>query len=261
MTKIPVYVGLDYHQASVQVAVMNREGQLLANRSCPNNALAIVTSAGKFGVVAAAAIEAWPGPADLADEWVPQFGWSTSMAHPGYVARMKQTPEKSDSTDSRMLADLVRVGYLPRVWIPPQETRELRRLVRYRQQLVNERRAVKLRITALLREHRIANGDAPARRWRKRWLIWISTESTKLTGLSRWILDRHLHRLAALGQEIDAVEARLYEETKDDVVVARLLGQAGIGLITACVMRAEIGRFDRFRTGKQLSRFCGLSPR
>lgn len=26
-------------------------------------------------------------------------------------------------------------------------------------------------------------------------------------------------------------------------------------------MRAEIGRFDRFRTGKQLARFCGLSPR
>lgn len=26
-------------------------------------------------------------------------------------------------------------------------------------------------------------------------------------------------------------------------------------------MRASIGRFDRFRTGKQLARFCGLSPR
>ena len=26
-------------------------------------------------------------------------------------------------------------------------------------------------------------------------------------------------------------------------------------------MRAEIGRFDRFQTGKQLSRFCGLTPR
>jgi transposase len=31
--------------------------------------------------------------------------------------------------------------------------------------------------------------------------------------------------------------------------------------VTAWVLRAEIGRFDRFRTGKQLSRFCGLSPR
>jgi len=25
-------------------------------------------------------------------------------------------------------------------------------------------------------------------------------------------------------------------------------------------IRAEIGRFDRFRTGKQMARFCGLSP-
>jgi transposase len=35
----------------------------------------------------------------------------------------------------------------------------------------------------------------------------------------------------------------------------------GIGLVTATTLRAEIGRFDRFRTGKQLARFCGLSPR
>jgi transposase len=31
--------------------------------------------------------------------------------------------------------------------------------------------------------------------------------------------------------------------------------------VTAWVLRAEIGRFDRFRNGKQLARFCGLSPR
>ena len=48
----------------------------------------------------------------------------------------------------------------------------------------------------------------------------------------------------------------------DDPTVANLLRQQeGIGLITAAVMRAEIGRFDRFRNGKQLSRYCGLTPR
>ncbi len=41
----------------------------------------------------------------------------------------------------------------------------------------------------------------------------------------------------------------------------KLLALKGIGLVTAAMLRAEIGRFDRFRTGKQLSRFCGLSPR
>ena len=35
----------------------------------------------------------------------------------------------------------------------------------------------------------------------------------------------------------------------------------GTGLVTAVTIRAEIGRFDRFRTGKQLAHFCGLSPR
>ena len=35
----------------------------------------------------------------------------------------------------------------------------------------------------------------------------------------------------------------------------------GIGPVTAWTMRAEIGWFDRFCSGKQLSRFCGVSPR
>ena len=36
---------------------------------------------------------------------------------------------------------------------------------------------------------------------------------------------------------------------------------AGVGLVTACTLRASVGRFDRFNSGKQLARFCGLSPR
>ena len=35
----------------------------------------------------------------------------------------------------------------------------------------------------------------------------------------------------------------------------------GIGPITAITMRAEIARFERFNTGKQLARYCGLTPR
>ena len=31
--------------------------------------------------------------------------------------------------------------------------------------------------------------------------------------------------------------------------------------MTSWTLRAEIGRFDRFRSGKQLARFCGTSPR
>jgi transposase len=171
---------------------------------------------------------------------------------------MKQNPDKTDFSDARMLADLARAGYLPRVWLAPGDVRELRRLVRYRQQLVDERRNIKLRVSALLRDQRIMY--APARRWTQAWVCWLR-ETDDLGEHSRWIVDRHLIRFGSLGEEIHEVESRLEEATRDDAVVSRLMSYKGIGAVTAWVLRAEIGRFDRFCSGKQLARFCGLSPR
>src|SRR5262249_61457867 len=49
--------------------------------------------------------------------------------------------------------------------------------------------------------------------------------------------------------------------TAGDAVVERLRTIKGIGNVTAWTMRALIGRFDRFTTGKQLARFCSVTPR
>ena len=53
---------------------------------------------------------------------------------------------------------------------------------------------------------------------------------------------------------------RMEQATEGDAVVAKLQEQPGIGPVTAVTMRAVMGRFDRFQTGKQLSKSCGLSP-
>jgi transposase len=150
------------------------------------------------------------------------------------------------------------VGYLPRVWMAPAEVRELRRLVRYRQQLADQRRNTKLRMQALLRDHRLR--CQLFRPWTRAWQAWL--ESTpELSGHSRWLMNEHVEELGRLNAKISHAEARLEEATQADVLVQALLEQSGIGRVTAWTIRAEIGRFDRFRTGKQLSRFCGLSPR
>jgi transposase len=257
MISIPVFVGLDYHKDSVHVCVLDSTGRQLANRDCSNDWQAIVKLVRRHGVPKRVAIEACTGAAHLADELIARANWPVHLAHPGYVARLKQSPDKSDHSDARLLADLERVGYLPSVWLAPEAIRELRRVVRYRQQLVADRRNIKLRVSALLREQRLFfRGKA----WTKAWRACIAA----LVGLSeqaRWIVDRQLARVERLEIEICEVEARLQQLTADDPTVAKLLEQKGVGLITAVTMRAEIGRFDRFRNGKQLARFCGLSPR
>lgn len=256
-----VFVGLDYHASSVQVCVMAADGRVLLNWKCANDWRAVMSAvyeACGTSVSVQAAIESCCGAADLADELISR-GWTVQLAHPGYVARMKQSPDKTDYSDARMLADLQRVGYLPRVWLAPQEVRELRRLVHYRQSLTKERKNLKLQIGATLRE---ARQKAPenANAWTKVWLAWLEA-SAELSPNARHITTRRLRRLAALQVELRQVDKRLERQTRKDPLVKKLLTVKGIGLVTATTLRAEIGRFDRFRTGKQLARFCGLSPR
>ena len=96
--------------------------------------------------------------------------------------------------------------------------------------------------------------------WTKAWLALLR-DYPKLPELSRWVMNQQLDRLAELSKRIREAEQRIEDEVADDAVVRKLREQAGIGLITAATMRAEIAQFERFQTGKQLSRFCGLSPR
>lgn len=258
MSSVPVFIGLDYHDSVIEVNIMDSRGDIVAARRCENSVHAVQCVVPANCQVMGVAIEACCGAADFAEELINTTGWTVDLAHPGFVARMKQNPDKHDYGDARMLADLERVGYLPRVWLAPEVIRQLRCVSRYRHQLAAQRRDVKLRIRGLLREERVPKPEVRA--WTKPWLRWLSEEAP-LGPESRWVLEHHLRRLNALDQELATTERHLEELTRDDPVVAKLLTLKGVGLITAVTLRAEIGRFDRFRTGSQLSRFTGVTPR
>lgn len=258
MDMVPVCVGLDYHDETIRVCVMDDDGGVLCNRNVANDPRAVHELVQRLGgLVRGVALEACCGAADFATQLAALTEWSVKLAHAGAVQRLKQGPDKTDHGDAWHLANLLRVGYLPEVWLADAATRQLRRLVRYRQGLVAERKQIKLRIRALLREERIVPRDAP-RAWTKAWLAWLST--APVGEHSRWVLDQELRRLARSDDDIQQVERRLTEATQGDPVMAKLLEQPGVGLVTAATLRAVVGRFDRFHSGKQLSRYCGVTP-
>lgn len=252
-----VYVGLDYHQHSVQVCVVDAAGKVRRNRSVGNSVLEVAGVVGDLRVLGVS-IEACSGAADLAEELRAGPGWPVELAHAGYVHRLKGSPDKSDFSDARLLADLTRTGYVPRVWLAPLAIRELRGLVRYRQQLVNERRGAKVRLLAVLREQRVPQPKSLSR-WTKGWLAWVGS-CPEVGPQARWVIDRHLRAIARLAEDLKEAEARLKEVTRDDAVVAKLLTLPGVGPVTAWMLRAHVADFGRFRNGKQLARYCGLSP-
>lgn len=260
MEIVRVYLGLDYHAESVRVCLMTDEGETLVNRNIPNDPVALVdlVRAREGVLVLGVAIEACSGAAEFAQKLIDLTEWTVRLAHAGAVNRLKNTPDKSDHTDAWHLANLLRVNYLPEVWLADETTRQYRRLVRHRQSLMADARDLKLRIRSLLKEERVEE-NCEQGAWTKRWRTWLAGVS--LPEHSRWVLDRDLKRLDQLTQEIKEVDDRMEEATREDTTVQTLRQQPGVGVVTALLLRAVIGRFDRFRSGKQLSRYCGLTPR
>lgn len=239
---------------------------MLVNRKLANDAVGIqllirttFSVEEQQGIVdVQAAIESCTGAANLADELINTAGWNVTLAHPGIVSRMKQNPDKSDHTDAFVLANLKRIGYLPKVWLAPEEIRQLRSLVRHRAQLVKQRTRIKLRIRALLREHRVSS-PMGVRPWTQVWLAWLMR--VPFNAASAFLREEYLEEIQRLNNKILRLEKKLIAQTADDALVKRLLQMEGIGPITAITMRAEIACFDRFDSGKQLSRYCGVTPR
>lgn len=257
VSNVALYVGVDYHQDNLQVCVMDQQANVRLNRSHGNDVGAVAKLLTSLGDVRAVAIEACCGAADFGEQLAKDAPYRVELAHPGYVAKLKQSPDKTDYGDARLLADLTRVGYLPRVWLAPANIRELRQLVSHRQRLVDQRRAVKLQAGAILREQRL---KLEGSRWTKKWIAQ-ARDNQRLSPQGCFIVNDLLDELQHVSGRIDAVEQRLREATKDNPDLVKLRKIEGVGEVTAWMLLAWIGRFDRFKNGKQLSRYCGLSPR
>ena len=253
-----VYVGVDYHRDPLQVAVKAADGRPLANRRCANDVSSVVELVSRHGRVSKVAVEACCGSMSFAEELAERTGWTVELAHPGVTKRMRLNPDKSDLTDADVLAELSRANWIPRVWLPPRRVREYRSLLNYRESLVRQRTACKLQVRAMLRQERIA--EPKIRAWTKIWMTWLH-DKAPLAEETRWLVMQRLSQLDDLEERIDVAEDRLREKAPQSPLVQWLQQQRGIGLITAWWIATAVGRFDRFRKGKQLSRFCGLSPR
>lgn len=254
------YVGLDYHSDSIRVCVMTSEGDVLLNRSVRSSVgdvVEAVTNCRDGLIIRGVAMEACTGSAEFAARLGQATEWAIKLAHASAVHRLKQGPDKTDHGDAWHLANLIRVNYLPEVWLADETTRQLRHLVRYRQSLMADARDIKLRIRSLLKEE-VVSETCPQHSWTKAWLEWLN--GVVLPQHSRWIVDQQLTLLKHLQEKIQEVDERMEKATQDDPLVKKLLEQEGVGLVTAMLLRAIVGRVDRFKSGKQLSRYCGVTP-
>jgi len=149
------YLGIDLHKRRSYVVLMDEGGDVLDERALPNGDMAeyLAERVPRATTDVMEATFNWPFMYDLVSEHVERV----LLAHPQKVKLIAEATVKTDKVDAHTLTHLARTGYLPESYAAPKWLRELRRLMRHRQNLIADHTRHKNRIHSVLHSYNLSS--------------------------------------------------------------------------------------------------------
>ena len=130
-----MYIGLDVHKKLSYYSMVDGEGTEVKKGRFPTTCEGLDEFASKLPEGAKVAIEASTSGI-FAYEYLDEGGIEVHLAHPVYVKPFAKKHVKTDKVDARVLAQLLRMAYLPESYVPGKEIRDQRVLIRHHASLV-----------------------------------------------------------------------------------------------------------------------------
>ena len=196
------------------------------------------------------------------------LGIETEIAHTTHEAwRWKNVKKKNDKEDALKLAKLSTMNQIPTVHIPAKPVREKRALIKYRQRLVKHRRSIQLAIRALFSAQGITGVPRGKSAWTREGLGWFRKHARPLEDISdveqlwRGRLHVELETFEAISKALKKVEDKLNKLGLADARIRRLQTIPGVGPRLAETVAAFLDEPNRFRNGKHVGSYVGLTPR
>jgi transposase len=141
-----------------------------------------------------------------------------------------------------------------------------RELIRMRLQLADKQTQLKTQIQMLLKRHGLEKPSGLGAGWTAGYRRWLEgmTESESFGWGMRQAISSLLRQLASIEAELKRIQEpveQLAREARHKPIIDELTQECGVGLLTAMVYRTEIGQAGRFRRGRQVGKFVGLTPK
>jgi transposase len=250
------YIGLDIHKMETQACVLDEKGKVVHVKRIrtdvedigrwfkniedeTNDELKVVMEATGFYF--------WIHDVIVARNH------DVKVVHPNKAKKLMQAKSKTDKNDAFMLADLLRIGALEGIYVPSKEIQELRDLTRHRESLVRKKGDLKREIVAAMDQHGIKIPTEFKTNFTQKYIDHVR-------GLNIFIVNEKLDLLAITIEKLKNVEKVIEERYGGDEDVKLMMSTPGIGIVTASVLKAEIGDVTRFTSAGNLATYAGLTP-
>ena len=250
------FVGCDVHKRTAVFTILLEDGKPLATYTVPVTRESLQAFAerqlqAEDRLVMEATSNTWAVAGVLRP-----FVQEIVIGNPLRVRAIAEAKIKTENVDSRVLAELLRCDYLPRVWQPDEQTQRLRRLTHRRAALVSDRTRLKNRLHSILHHTLVPLPEFEL--FSKRGIAWL--RALPLDQDEALARDSDLRLLQQTELEIAELDQRLVRQAWQDEKVRLVMSIPGIDYTVAQTCLAAIGNISRFASGKKLAAYLGLNP-
>jgi transposase len=162
---------------------------------------------------------------------------------------------KSDRSDARGLAQIVRTGWYREVAVKGMDSHVVRSLLNTRTQLVRMRVDLANQIRGVLKPFGLIAGKGGGEPFAERVRALVAD------GPLQDAAEALLAAWQSVGEQVVVLSRRLVAIARQDQAVRRLMTAPGVGILVALTYVSAVGTPERFTESSSVGTYIGLTPR
>jgi transposase len=250
-----IYIGVDFHARQQTICYLTTDtGEVVTSELKHQNKTAVREFYEQFAGHVIVGLEA-SGYSPWFERLLEELDYEVWLGHATEIRRRARWRQKNDRRDAELILDLMLHNEFPRLHRPAIQSREVMRMLRYRQKLIKIRTMSKNSLQALALQAGVARRSRLFTREGKQAL-----EAALMSPAMQWQREHWWQLLQPLNQQVLESMVWLKAQSKADVCVARLRTHPGIGLLTSLCLVHTLQPVDRFRNSRKVAAYAGFDP-
>jgi transposase len=250
-----IYIGVDFHARQQTVCSLKiDEGVVSTHHLKHQDKNEVRAFYQQFCGRVIVGIEA-SGYSPWFEQLLEELGHEVWLGDATEVRRRARWRQKNDRRDAELILDLLIHDEFPRLHRPSPQSREILRMLRYRQKLIKIRTMGKNSLQALALQSGLA----------KRSHLFTKSGQQELrtahmSPAMQWQREQWFQLLEPLNQRLLETMLWLKQQSQDDARIKLLRTHPGIGLLTSLCLVHTLWPVSRFRNQRKVAAYAGLEP-
>src|SRR5437660_866796 len=248
-----IYIGVDFHARQQTICYLKTEtGELVTCELKHQDKEVVRAFYAQFVGQVIVGLEA-SGYSSWFERMLEELGCQVWLGHATEIRRRARWRQKNDRRDAELILDLMLHNEFPGLHRPAVQSREVLRMLRYRQKLIKIRTMSKNSLQAIALQAGLARGS---RLFTKAGQQELGT--AEMTPVLHWQREHWLQLMEPLNQQLLETMGWFKAQSKDDVSVLRLRTHPGIGLLTSLCLVHTLQPVSRFRNTRKVAAYASL---